>query len=100
MNESEEIKLLLEKLEEIAYHLGQMQIFKVDWIYQKIHELEVNINQFLLIHSEKHRIEYCKVLKIKPILSRREVEEWFKKHPKDIIEFEGKKAKKLLEGLD
>lgn len=94
MNEE---KRLLEKLEEIAYHLGQIQIFKVDWIYKKIHELEVNINQFLLIHSEKHRIEYCKTLRIKPILSREDFEEWFKKHPNDIIEFEGKKARELLE---
>jgi len=46
------------KLEEIAYYLGNMGIFRTEIIKDKIHELEVETNQFLFIHSANHRRDY------------------------------------------
>ena len=73
------------KLDEIAYYLGTIQIFKPEVIYNKIRELEVDTNQFLFEHSIKHRRAYCKSVKDKSKRSKIfyfKEKRYFRKHQK------------------
>lgn len=54
-----------EFLEGIAYRLGNFGIMKYEYLLKRIHYLEVEINQYLIIHSKKHRKKYMKDLGFK-----------------------------------